>query len=237
MDRKVARLAARFVGVLFKLNGNDFLCMVLMMNSAGKPSITCRFCGQQQSSVSMTEATKTDEHAGFASVLDLGCTPLANRILQQDELHEPDPVFPLRLVFCRKCGLLQITETVPPETLFRQYAYFSSFSDTRIQSCRTLTERLIQQRGLKADSLVLEAGSNDGYLLQHFAQRGIPVLGIDPARNVADAAIARDVPTLAEFFSAELATRLVSEGKSADVIFANNVLAHVPDLNGFVQGI
>ena len=185
----------------------------------------------------MVTETTADEQTGFAFVLDLGCTPLANRILRRDELQQPAPVFPLRLVFCRACGLLQITETVPPETLFRQYAYFSSFSETRLQSCRVLAERLVRQRGLGADSLVIEAGSNDGYLLKHFAQRDIPVLGIDPARNVVDAAIAHDVPTLAEFFSAELATRLVSQGKSADVIFANNVLAHVPDLNGFVQGI
>ncbi len=207
------------------------------MHSAGQQTTTCRFCGEQQSSVSLAKATETVARTGFAAVLDLGCTPLANRLVPREELHQKDPVFPLRLVLCRACGLLQITETVPPETLFRQYAYFSSFSDTRIESSRALSERLIQRRGLHADSLVVEAGSNDGYLLQHFAQRGIPVLGIDPARNVADAAIARDVPTLAEFFTADLASQLASQGKRADIFAANNVLAHVPDLNGFVQGI
>ena len=202
-------------------------------------TITCRFCHQQgglnRSPQAGAEVAPVDK--GFFPVLDLGCTPLANRLLSDEELAQPDPVFPLRLVFCRACGLLQITETVAPETLFRQYAYFSSFSDTLLDSSRALAQRLIERCQLHSGSLVLEAGSNDGYFLRHFARRGIPVLGIDPARNVADEAQARGVPTLAEFFGIPLAERLVAEGKQADVFVANNVLAHVPDLNGFVQGI
>jgi len=208
-----------------------------MMHNAPSETITCRFCGQRRPAASLDRADSGDESSGFVSVLDLHCMPLANRLLEAEELDRPDPRYPLRLVFCKACGLLQITETVPPETLFRKYTYFSSFSDTLLENSHTLAERMIRQRRLGPDSLVVEAGSNDGYFLQHFADRGIPVLGIDPARNVADSAVARHVPTLAEFFTAELADQLAEAGKRADVFVANNVLAHVPDLNGFARGI
>lgn len=205
------------------------------MHREGLQTIACRCCGQEQSAASLDQ--ESAEHSGFVLVIDLGCTPLANRFLEKEELAEADATYPLRLVLCRNCGLLQITETVPPEVLFRHYTYFSSFADTQLESSRALAERLVQERGLNADSLVIEAGSNDGYLLQHFANHAIPVLGIDPARNVADEANAHEVPTLAEFFGIDLAEQLVREDRQADVLIANNVLAHVADLAGFVQGI
>jgi hypothetical protein len=167
----------------------------------------------------------------------LGRTPLANRLLALDQLDEPEPTYPLDLAFCRHCALLQITETVPPEVLFRNYLYFTSFSDTMLCHCRESADRLIVERGLGPESLVVEAASNDGYMLQFFAQRGVPVLGIEPARNIAQAARRRGIPTVDEFFGADLAARLAGEGMRADVLLGNNVLAHVADLNGFVRGI
>lgn len=132
---------------------------------------------------------------------------------------------------------MQITETVPPEVLFREYAYFSSFSDTMVSHARAISERLCDERKLDSDSLVIEIASNDGYLLQWYHKAGIPVLGIEPARNIARVAEAeRGVRTISEFFGQELALQLVREGQRADVIHANNVLAHVADLNGVVAG-
>jgi SAM-dependent methyltransferase len=171
------------------------------------------------------------------SVLDLGTTPLANRLLHADQLAQPEPRYPLHLVWCPDCTLLQITETVPPEELFRNYLYASSYSDTMLDHCRALARRLIDERQLDASHQVVEAASNDGYLLQFFAQRGIPVLGIEPARNIAALARQRGIPSLEEFFSADLARRLFQEGTTAHLFLANNVLAHVPALNDFVQGI
>ena len=140
-------------------------------------------------------------------------------------------------MFCPACSLVQITESVPPEELFGDYLYFSSFSDTMLQSASAIAERLVRERGLGSDSLVVEVASNDGYLLQYYAEAGVPVLGIEPAANIAAVAEAeRGIPTLVEFFGEELARRLVGEGRRADVIHANNVLAHVPDLNGVVAG-
>lgn len=184
--------------------------------------IKCRSCGT----------------SGLESILHLGNTPLANRLLTMAQLAEPEPVYPLELVFCPNCALVQITETVPPEILFRDYVYFSSFSDTMLRSARDLTGRLMTARKLGATSLVVELASNDGYLLQNYTRAGIPVLGIEPAANVARVAQEeRGVRTLCEFFGADLAQRLRSDGVRADVIHANNVLAHVADLNGFVSGI
>ena len=171
-------------------------------------------------------------------VLDLGVTPLANSLVREEDLGAPEPRFPLELAFCPACSLVQITETVPPEILFRDYVYFSSFSDTMLRHAEALTTRLVQERGLGKRSLAVEIASNDGYLLQYYKRAGIPVLGIDPARNVAKVAIEeRGIPTITEFFGQSLAHELAAEGHRADVIHANNVLAHVADLNGFVAGI
>jgi len=171
------------------------------------------------------------------SILDLGTTPLANRLLTFDQLDEVEPVFPLHLVLCPQCTLLQITETVPPEILFRDYLYFSSFSDTMLKHAAASAAKQIALRGLNSQSLVIEAASNDGYLLKNFVERGIPVLGIEPARNIAAVARKNGVPTEEEFFGLELAAKLAVEGRKADLFLGNNVLAHVADLNGFVAGI
>jgi C-methyltransferase C-terminal domain/Methyltransferase domain len=133
--------------------------------------------------------------------------------------------------------LVQITETVPPEQLFREYLYFSSFSDTMLAHARELTARLTAALKLGSRSLAVEIASNDGYLLQYYKQAGVPVLGIEPARNIAKVAEERGIPTLAEFFGLQVATELAADRKRADVLHANNVLAHVADLNGFVAGI
>jgi SAM-dependent methyltransferase len=175
--------------------------------------------------------------AELIPVLSLGDQPLANALLTRESLGEPEPRFPLTLAICPVCGLVQITDPVPPEKMFREYAYFSSVSEAFVEHARIIASRMIDARQLAGDSLVIEIASNDGYLLQHYTAAGIPVLGIDPARNVASAAMARGVPTIAEFFDADLARKLVGSGQSADVVHANNVIAHVPDLDGFVTGI
>jgi SAM-dependent methyltransferase len=170
-------------------------------------------------------------------VLSLGRTPLANALLTEDQLGEPEATYPLDLVYCPRCTLVQITETVPPQQLFSHYLYLSSFSDTMLQHSKALAERLTRERGLGAESLVVEVASNDGYLLQFYRREGVQVLGIEPAANIAEIAIDRGIPTLTRFFGLELGRELRDSGKRADVIHANNVLAHVADLNGFVAGL
>lgn len=168
-------------------------------------------------------------------VLSLGSTPLANSLLTT--MDEPEPFFPLELVFCSQCTLVQITETVPPEQLFRNYLYFSSFSETMLQHAEALVSQLISERNLDEQSLIIEIASNDGYLLKYYLDANVPVLGIEPAKNIAKAANEKGVNTLAEFFGQPLAHRLRAEGYQADIIHANNVLAHVAELNGVVAGI
>lgn len=175
--------------------------------------------------------------ADLQPVLSLGCTPLANSLLTAEDLTQPEPMYPLDVVFCPACSLVQITETVSPDILFSDYLYFSSFSDTMVQHAQDLAAEVTAARHLGPDSLVIEIASNDGYLLQHYANAGVPVLGVDPAANVAPAAEARGVPTLVAFFGLDIAQRLVTEGRRADVIHALNVLAHVADLNGVMAGI
>ncbi len=171
------------------------------------------------------------------SLLDLGAQPLANALLAPADLDRDEPRYPLELVFCPACALVQITETVPPEQLFGQYLYFSSYSDSFVAHARELAERLVVERGLGPGSLVVEAASNDGYLLQHYRARGVPVLGLEPAANVAEVARGRGVATRTAFFGVELAEQLVAEGLRADVFHAHNVLAHVPDPHGFLAGV
>jgi|SRR5271157_941980 len=182
---------------------------------------SCRACGDD----------------GLSLVLSLGRTPLANSLLTEDQIEKPEPVYALDVAFCPDCALVQATETVPAEVLFREYVYFSSFSDTVCQNAKEISERLIRSRRLASNALVVEIASNDGYLLQNYCRRGIPVLGIEPARNVARAAEDRGIRTLAEFFGKTLAQQLRERGERADVIHGNNVLAHVTDLNGVVAGI
>lgn len=185
----------------------------------------------------MTSACRSCGDAALEEILSLGEQPLANAFLTEADLERPEQRYPLGLAFCPRCCLAQITHTVAPELLFREYAYFSSVSDAMVEHARKLTERLTTERALGPGSLVIELGSNDGYLLRHYARRGIPVLGIDPAVNVAAAATERGVPTLARFFDWSLADELRANGRLADVVHANNVLAHVPDVHGFVEGI
>jgi SAM-dependent methyltransferase len=170
-------------------------------------------------------------------VLSLGRTPLANALLKAEQLSEAEPTFPLDLAFCPQCALVQITETVPPEQLFSHYLYLSSYSDTMVRHSEELAHHLTNERGLDGASLVVEVASNDGYLLQFYKQAGIPVLGIEPAANVAQVAEDRGIPTMTRFFGLELAHELRDAAQLADVIHANNVLAHVADLNGFVAGL
>jgi SAM-dependent methyltransferase len=169
--------------------------------------------------------------------LDLGPTPLANSYLTAEDLARPEPFYPLEVHVCSACCLVQIPEVTTPETIFADYAYFSSYSQSWLQHAERYAARMVDELHLDARSTVLEIASNDGYLLRFFAGRGIPVLGIEPARNVAEAARAAGVPTLSEFFSAALARRLADEGRRADLLVANNVLAHVPALNDFVEGL
>ncbi len=185
-------------------------------------SLQCRSCGRP----------------GLELVLSLGDTPLANSLLTEEQLNQPESTYPLDLAFCPSCSLVQITETVPPEKLFREYLYFSSFSDTMLRHAREIVQRMREARRLDSRSLAMEIASNDGYLLQYYKQAGIPVLGIEPAVNVARVAEdERGIRTMSEFFGSEMARRLADQGERADVIHAHNVLAHVPDLNGFVEGL
>jgi SAM-dependent methyltransferase len=187
-----------------------------------QPSLTCRSCGS----------------IGLSSILDLGRLPLANALLKAAQISEPEERYPLDLVFCRVCTLVQITETVAPEKLFREYFYLSSYSETLTQHAEEIATRMMNARELDGESLVVEVASNDGYLLQHYRKAGVPVLGIEPARNVARVAeTERGIPTLCDFFDEALAMRLASQGQSADVIHAHNVLAHAAELNGFVRGL
>ncbi len=172
------------------------------------------------------------------SIISFGYTPLADNLLTKKQLDLPEYTAPLDLVFCPECSLVQITEIVPPEILFCQdYPYFSSVSASLLKHFGNSAKNLIETRNLDSNSLVIEAASNDGYMLKNFVEQGIPVLGIDPASGPVNAAIERGVNSICTFFGEELAEKLRDEGKQADVFLANNVLAHVPDLNGFVAGI
>lgn len=169
-------------------------------------------------------------------VLTLGTTPLANALVDPDDAGRHEEMFPLNLVRCPACTLVQIDETVAPEKLFRHYAYFSSFSDALVRHAGNIASRLIRERGLGPSSLVMEVASNDGYLLQHYAAEGVPVLGVEPAENIAQVAREKGIPTENEFFGERYASALAAHGRHADVVHANNVLAHVADLRGFVRG-
>lgn len=170
-------------------------------------------------------------------ILSLGRLPLANAFVPAHELGSPDERFPLDLQFCRSCALLQIADTVSPDRLFTEYPYFSSQSQTFVDHAEQLVKRVLGDYDLSSGDLAMEIASNDGYLLQHYRRAGVSVLGIDPARNVAMEAERRGVPTLCEFFDLDLATRLRNDGVRPKVLHANNVLAHVPEIRSFVQGL
>ena len=182
---------------------------------------TCRSCGGK----------------GLQPILALGELPLANALLTGEQVKQEEDKYPLDLVFCPQCTLVQITETVSPEKLFQNYFYFSSFSDTVLENAQEIANRLANRCQLSRESLVLELASNDGYLLKNYQARGIPVLGVEPAENVARTARQQGIPTLCKFFDAQVAKGMRAHGIRANVIHANNVVAHVADLHGFVQGI
>lgn len=185
-------------------------------------SSECRSCGS----------------GGLLPVIDLGITPLADRLLTAGQLTAPEPSAPLVVVFCPTCSLVQITVSVAPQILFGEdYPYYSSVSKALLEHFCASANAIIASRRLNENSLVVEAASNDGYMLKNFADRGIPVLGIDPASGPAAAAQKAGIRTLCTFFGKELALELRRQGTVADVFLANNVLAHVRDLNGFVEGI
>jgi SAM-dependent methyltransferase len=170
--------------------------------------------------------------------LDLGDKPPSDRILTEEMLNQPEPFYPLEVAFCPHCSLVQILETVPPEDLFTDgYEYYSSFIPSLLQHSKENVMDLINSRNLGKNNLIIELASNDGYLLKNYAELGIPVLGIDPAPGQAKAAAEIGVPTLNTFFTEQLAVQLRDDGKTADVVHANNVLAHVADTSGFVEGI
>jgi SAM-dependent methyltransferase len=183
---------------------------------------SCRSCGNQD----------------LKFIFSLGSTPLADRLLRKNQLNISEHYVPLDLVFCPSCSLVQISATVNPEILFNDdYPYHSSISENYLKHSRSNAEELIHLKILDENSLVIEPASNDGYMLKVFVERGIPVLGIDPSNGPASLAQQSGIPTLCTFFNKELAEKLSSKSKFADVVIANNVLAHVPDLNGFVEGI
>ncbi len=188
---------------------------------AARDRAACRFCG----------ATLTD------TFVDLGLSPLCQNHIEPDQLNHMEPFYPLHAWVCRQCLLVQLEEYVAPGEIFSDYAYFSSYSDSWVEHARRYTEMAIERFGLGPDSRVVELASNDGYLLQHFVARGVPVLGIEPAGNVAQAAIDKGIPTEVRFFGTETADFVRGEHGPANLILGNNVLAHVPDLNDFVAGM
>lgn len=181
----------------------------------------CRFCGARL------------EH----TFVDLGMSPLANSYVKPSQLNKMEPFYPLHVYICECCFLVQLPECVSPRDIFSDYAYFSSYSDGWLQHCRAYTDMIVTRCGLDGESQVVEIGSNDGYLLQYFVEKGIPVLGVEPAANVGEVAIRKGIPTRVKFFGEETACELAGEGRQADLLLGNNVLAHVPGLNDFVRGM
>ncbi len=179
-------------------------------------------------------------HCGAAlsiSFCDLGMSPLANSYLAPDQLDQSESFYPLHAFVCSSCLLVQLQEFESPQHIFSDYLYFSSYSSSWLAHAKAYTEAMIDRFGFDSDSKVVELASNDGYLLQWFVERGVPVLGVEPAANVAEVAVAKGVPTRVGFFGTELAHALVDEGVRADLLLGNNVLAHVPALNDFVAGM
>ena len=171
------------------------------------------------------------------TVVDLGMSPLCEAFLTLDQTDRMEPYFPLHVLVCDDCFLVQLKEYVAPEEIFREYAYFSSYSTSWVEHAAGYCGMITDRAGLDADSLVVEIASNDGYLLQHFIPLGIPVLGIEPAANIAQVAVAKGIETRVDFFDLALADELVRAGKRADLVIANNVLAQVPDLNDFIAAM
>ena len=181
----------------------------------------CRFCG----------------NALKFTFVDLGVSPLANSYLKSQDLQKMEQFYPLHVFVCEMCFLVQLPEQQSPEEIFGEYAYFSSYSDSWLNHVRKYSKQIIKSFGFNSNSQVIEIASNDGYLLQYFKKEGIPVLGIEPARNVAKAAQNLGIQTIVKFFNVQTATELVAKDRYADLLIGNNVLAHVPDLNDFVSAL
>lgn len=185
------------------------------------PELRCRFCSAPL------------RH----TLVDLGMSPVANAYLTAEQINQMERSYPLHVYICDACYLAQLPVLQTPEEIFSDYAYFSSFSETWLKHASDYTDLMVERFGYNADSTVIEIASNDGYLLQYFLKRGIPVLGVEPAKNVAEHAVKAGIPTIMKFFGVRTATELVSGGKKADLLIGNNVLAHVPDINDFVGGM
>lgn len=171
------------------------------------------------------------------SFVDLGMSPLCESYIAAHQLNHMEPFYPLHAFVCEKCFLVQLGEYVTPDHIFSEYAYFSSYSDSWLRHASNYVDMITRRLNLGANSLVVELASNDGYLLQYFVKKSIPVLGIDPAANIAEVAVRKGVPTLVRFFGQATAREVVAQGKQADLLLGNNVLAHVPALNDFVGGM
>jgi len=185
------------------------------------PLSLCRLCGE--------ELTQT--------FVDLGMSPLCESYVPEDRLDEPEVFYPLHVRLCRSCLLVQLPAYVPGEDIFSDYAYFSSYSDSWVAHAKRYAHAMVDRLGLDSGSLVTEVASNDGYLLQHFVSMGIPVLGVEPAANVAEAARSRNIPTVVEFLSRDTGHEIAERHGRADLVVANNVFAHVPDIRGFAMGL
>lgn len=181
----------------------------------------CRFCGAKL------------EH----TLVDLGASPLAQSFLTQEQLNHMEPFYPLHVYVCAKCFLVQLQEFVAPENIFSDYLYFASYSDSWLAHAKAYTGLMVERFAINPKSLVVEIASNDGYLLQYFLEKRIPVLGIEPAANVAAVAVQKGIPSLVKFFNSDTARDLLAKGQQADLLLGNNVLAHVPDINNFVAGM
>jgi 2-polyprenyl-3-methyl-5-hydroxy-6-metoxy-1,4-benzoquinol methylase len=186
-----------------------------------QPMYSCRVCG---STLKYT-------------FVDLGMSPLCESYLSPDQLNQMEPFYPLHVYVCERCFLVQLQEYVSPEKVFTEYAYFSSYSESWLQHAKSYTDLMVERFSIGAQSQVVELASNDGYLLQYFVERGIPVLGIEPAVNVAQEAIKKGIPTVVKFFGTKTALELSAVRAKADLLLGNNVLAHVPNLNDFVAGM
>jgi SAM-dependent methyltransferase len=183
--------------------------------------VTCRFCG----------------HAIRHTFVDLGMSPLCQTHITSEQLNHMEPFYPLHAYVCERCFLVQLEEFVAPGEIFSEYAYFSSYADSWVEHARQYAELMCQRFGIDVSSRVVEIASNDGYLLQHFVAKGVQVLGVEPAANVAEVAIKKGIPTVVKFFGSQTARELAAESGKPDLLLGNNVLAHVPDLNDFVAGM
>lgn len=171
------------------------------------------------------------------SFVDLGMSPLSNAFIKPENYHAMEPFYPLHAYVCGSCFLVQLEEFESPQHIFSDYVYFSSYSDSWLRHAQAYTELMVRRFGFNAKSQVIEIASNDGYLLRYFKERGIPVLGVEPAANVAQVARSAGIPTMTKFFGVETAKELLASGKQTDLLLGNNVLAHVPDINDFVAGM